>query len=283
MLLQQSSEVPKTSFEEENRRLFSELVAALESRAVLEDRILQSEAERADFEAKLETRTNELSAERAGRLKAMEEADTARQLLEAVSNSRVSLAGELTVCRSKLTVAEDRVGHLERQEDDLRNQIASIAVDLKSSQAECTRIRTDTESDKAQARLISQAALKTIADKLTVSQADNARLRADLVSAKEKLNTERMLAPEEMRKKLALVESSLEEEKALTHSLQADSLKKELSLKHWEELGSELLRKLHETQDELQVERTARRVLQTHLSMGMSEGTSAARRASTAD
>jgi uncharacterized protein (DUF2267 family) len=137
------------------------------------------------------------------------------------------------------------------------------------------RIRADTESDKAQARLISQAALKTIADKLTVSEAESARLHADLVSAKEKLNVERTMSQDEMRKKLASVESCLEKEKSLTHSLQ-EKLKQQTYL---EGLASDLLRALHKAQDELQVERTSRSALQAQIGIIMPEEASAIRRA----
>jgi chromosome segregation ATPase len=238
-------------------------VSALQAELqVLNQKLVQTSIQ-TPVDINLETQTTELSgsAEPAGHL---EEADAAQLLLNlAIPKSHLTLEGKLKDCQSKLAFFEDRVRHLEQQEDGLHKQIASIAANLKDSQAECTRIRADTESDKAQADLISRNALKTISDKLKASQAACARLRVDLASAKEKLNTERTLSPDEMRKKLAFVESSLEEEKALTDSLQAQLTKLESRLTHWEGFGSGLLRRLHEVQDELQVERTARIALQT--------------------
>jgi hypothetical protein len=62
------------------------------------------------------------------------------------------LEGELKDCQAKLAVVEDlvedRARHLESQQDGLHDEIASMAADLKASQAQCTCLQTNMASEK---------------------------------------------------------------------------------------------------------------------------------------
>ncbi|KAF8518650.1 hypothetical protein BU17DRAFT_90704 [Hysterangium stoloniferum] len=277
-LLQQSLDKQKISFEQEIYRYD----VALEELTFFEKRMLQSEAQRTDSENNLKIRTADLLEERAGRLQAEKEVVDGQKRFDNLSSSRLSLERELKSCQSKLTDIEDRAQHLEREHSSLHSQITSISTDLKKSQAECVRLRAELDFGKEEARMADQTALKSISDELKASQAEHTRLQAELACEKEKLNIERTLSPDELRMKLAALEFCVEEERLLAHSLRKE-LVKEQSSNYWSELGSQLLRSLHEVQDQLQVERKARHALQTQLSMRRSEEAPTSRGSSTAD
>jgi CRISPR/Cas system CMR-associated protein Cmr5 small subunit len=158
-------------------------------------------------------------------------------------------------------------GHFKAMEDaDAARQLLLEAVSnsrlaLEAELKDC-QSKLSAAEDRARLLEMQDDAMRTISDKLKTSQAACTQLQAQL-------NIERMLSPNEMRQKLAFVESDLEKEKALLRS------KAQLSA-HWEKIGSHLRRHLDEAKAELLVEQTARRALQTQLNTRMWEEASAA-------
>lgn len=202
--------------------LEEQLSAAEVRRTRLEEHFSE---ERARAELQLDDASSQLESERANCARIIAQLSDERQRVQDLSTSLITLEQELATSRSELAVVNERVKALEAEQAERRQQDSAVSSDLETAEQECVR------------------------------------LKADLSSNCDRLKAEETTPSDNWKRRLASLESRLDQERKIIQTLRKELASKESST-YWSDLSSQLLHSLHEAQDRLREEQAARQKLE---------------------
>ncbi|KIJ49243.1 hypothetical protein M422DRAFT_45148 [Sphaerobolus stellatus SS14] len=187
------------------------------------------------------------------------------------------LEKKLSDFQNRFSDAQKRISELEgkvlAKSKDLERKTANLAatvIDLSSERKRTTELsisrailEKDLEEEKTRLSAANER-LKALESELEAVRALTSRLKEEVETERDRLENEQSMTPDSMREMVKSLEISLQREKAVNSNLK-EQLSKEQSANYWADLGSQLLRSLHQVQDQLKLEQIAREDLQEQL------------------